>query len=140
MAPEQISGGVTDGSVDLYAVGVVLFEAMTGRRLFDGATDFDVMRAHVDTPPPSARALRPEISVELEQVIDRALAKHPRERFASARAMSNALRRAAQTLPEEAWRSLVSSAPAPIRPTVVADESGAEGLLPTQPEDSAWRP
>jgi serine/threonine protein kinase len=123
MAPEQISGGVTDGSVDLYSLGVVLFEAVTGTVPFEGATDFDVMRAHVDTPPPSARALRPDVPVELERVIDRALAKHPRDRFASAIAMGNALRVAAQALPDHAWRSLSPSAPIPARPTVPNEES-----------------
>jgi len=133
MAPEQISGGVTDGSVDLYSLGVVLFEAVTGTLPFEGATDFDVMRAHVDTPPPSARALRPDVPVELERVIDRALAKHPRDRFASAIAMGNALRVAAQALPDHAWRSLSPSAPVPARPTVPTDEAALAGLLGTTP-------
>ena len=129
MAPEHISGGVTDESVDLYALGVVLFEATTGRLPFEGATDFDVMRAHVDTPPPSARALRPEVPIELERVIDRALAKQPRDRFASATAMANALRLAAQALPDKAWRSLSPSGAAPIRPTVLANEPANAGRL-----------
>jgi hypothetical protein len=131
MAPEHISGGITDESVDLYALGVVLFEAATGRLPFEGATDFDVMRAHVDTRPPSARALRPEVPIELERVIDRALEKHPRDRFASATAMANALRLAAQALPDEAWQSLSPSGTAPVRPTVLANEP-VDAFVPTR--------
>jgi hypothetical protein len=106
---------------------------VTGTVPFDGATDFDVMRAHVDTPPPSARALRPDVPVELERVIDCALAKHPRDRFASAIAMGNALRVAAQALPDHAWRSLSPSAPIPARPTVPTDDAVRAGLLATAP-------
>jgi hypothetical protein len=131
MAPEQISGGVTDQSVDLYALGVVLFEAVTGRVPFEGATDFDVMRAHVDTPPPSARAQRPELPVELERVIECALAKQPGDRFSSASAMANALRLASQRLPDQAWRSLSPSAPAPARPTVPTREDVLAALRDT---------
>jgi len=132
MAPEHIRGGVTSDSVDLYAIGVVMFEAVTGRPPFAGATDFEVLRAHVDAAPPSARALRPELPVELDRLIDRALAKHPRDRFASATAMASALRMAAQALPDQAFRSLSPSGPAPVRPTVPTGEAAAgEAFLPT---------
>jgi len=117
MAPEQISGGVVDRRCDIYAAGVVLFEALTGRRPFDGPTDFDVMRHHVDSPPPSLRALRPEIPVELEQVILCALAKRPSERFNNAIAMANALNAASAALSAEHWRSLTPSALPMRRPT-----------------------
>ena len=61
MAPEQISGtSAIDGRTDVYAVGVLLFEAVTGRLPFVGATLFDLMRAHLEQPPPSPRALRSE--------------------------------------------------------------------------------
>jgi len=114
MAPEQINGGVIDGRTDIYAAGVVLFEAVAGRRPFDGPTDFDVMRHQVDSPPPSPRRLRPDLPVELENVILCALAKRASDRFTNATAMANALNTASASLAADQWRSLAPSAP-PIR-------------------------
>jgi serine/threonine protein kinase len=121
MAPEQIGGRAVDARTDLYAAGVVLFEAMTGSRPFEGLSDFEVMRAHVDDPPPSLRARRSEIPAEVEAVVLRALAKAPADRFASATEMANALQAASAGLPETAWRSLSSHGrpyvrPAPLTP------------------------
>ncbi len=102
MAPEQITGGSIDGRTDLYAMGVVMFEAVTGRRPFDGPTDFEMMRAHVEVEPPSPRALRPDLPQALEDVILQALAKDPARRFANAAAMANAIASAlAQLSPAE---------------------------------------
>ncbi len=129
MAPEQISAGIVDRRCDIYAAGVVLFEALTGRRPFDGPTDFDVMRHHVDTRPPSLRGLRPEIPVELEQVIFCALAKRPSDRFGNAIAMANALSAATAALSGDHWRALTPSALPLRRPPPVS--------MP--PEDAATR-
>ena len=91
MAPEQVTGGAVDARTDVYAMGIVLFEALTGKRPFSGATDFDVMRAHRDRPPPSARTLRPSLPRAVDEVILRALAKNPARRYQSASAMAAAL-------------------------------------------------
>jgi serine/threonine protein kinase len=116
MAPEQINGGLVDPCSDVYALGVLLFEAVTGQRPFDGKTDFEVMRAHVDQPPPSTRSLRPEVPPGIEAVIMCALAKRPAERFASATAMANALHAASEGLAPEQWRSLTPRAVQIARP------------------------
>ena len=116
MAPEQIGGRAIDARTDIYSAGVVLFEAMTGRRPFEGQSDFEVMRAHVDSPPPSVRTLRADIPVEIEAVVVRALAKAPGDRFATATEMANALQAASATLPEGAWRSFSSTGRAYTRP------------------------
>ncbi|HEY6173239.1 MAG TPA: serine/threonine-protein kinase, partial [Kofleriaceae bacterium] len=102
MAPEQISGsGGVDPRTDLYAAGVVLYELATGRQPFVGETLFDLMRAHLEQPPPSPRALRPDLPPALEQVILTALAKRPDDRFAGAAIMAQALQHAAAALPPE---------------------------------------
>jgi hypothetical protein len=107
MAPEQISGsGGVDPRTDVYAAGVVVYELATGRLPFVGETLFDLMRAHLEQPPPPPRALRRELPAQLEQVILTALAKRPDDRFPSAAAMSQALHQAAAALPAEQWRSL----------------------------------
>ncbi|MDQ3338632.1 MAG: serine/threonine protein kinase [Myxococcota bacterium] len=107
MAPEQISGsGQIDPRTDIYAAGIVFFEAVTGRVPFVGETLFDLMRMHLEVAPPSPRALRPELPAPLEGVILTALAKNPAQRFQSALAMAQALQHASNELRPEDWRSL----------------------------------
>ena len=107
MAPEQISGsGNIDPRTDIYAAGIVFFEAVTGRVPFVGETLFDLMRMHLETPPPSPRALRPDLPPAFEAVILAALAKSPAERFQTATAMAQAVQHAAKELRPEDWRAL----------------------------------
>ncbi|HEY5920487.1 MAG TPA: protein kinase [Kofleriaceae bacterium] len=134
MAPEQIDEGIADARTDVYAMGIVMFEAITGRRPFDGPSDYAIMRAQVETPPPSLRAMRGDVPAALEHVIMGALAKRPRDRFANAKAMANALRQASRELPEDQWRSLGANGFAVRLPTepVLTEPSPAESL-PTAP-------
>jgi len=107
MAPEQISGAANvDARADIYAAGILLFEAVTGQVPFTGASIFDVMRAQVDQAAPSPRALRHDLPPSIEDVILTALAKDPAMRFQSAQAMAQALVHAAQALPPDQWRPL----------------------------------
>lgn len=103
MSPEQASGKPIDSRTDLYAMGVILFECATGHKPFYGDSMFDLLRKHVEMPPPSPRQLRPELPPDYEAVILTALAKDPAQRFASASAMTVALQHAAQGLPPEQW-------------------------------------
>ena len=121
MAPEQISGaGSVDGRADIYAAGVVLYEAVTGEQPFKASSVFDLMRAHVEQPPPSPRALRPDLPASLEQIILTALAKDPAQRFQSAAAMAQALAHASAELPPDAWRPLSRSANPVVTPRLSA--------------------
>jgi serine/threonine protein kinase len=106
MSPEQAAGRVVDHRADLYAIGVMLFECATGRKPFLAEALFDLLRMHVEVPPPSPRALRPDMPPDLERVILTALAKPPDQRFATAMAMSVALQHATAQLPLEQWRPL----------------------------------
>lgn len=92
MAPEQAQGLTVDGRADQYAVGCMLFEALTGRRPFEAEDPFELMRAHVHAPPPRVRERVPEVPVSVEVVIRRALAKTPGERYADAASFGEALR------------------------------------------------
>jgi serine/threonine protein kinase len=126
MAPEQAAGRVVDHRADIYAIGVILFECTTGRKPFLAEALFDLLRMHVEAPPPSPRALRPDMPPDLEQVILTALAKPPDQRFSTAMAMSVALQHATSQLPPDQWRPLTA-------PT--AGTSGA-GWAPTPP--ASW--
>jgi serine/threonine protein kinase len=80
MAPEQARGADVDGRTDLYAVGCIAFEMLTGRTVFQGSAPGDVMMKHVRTPPPSPRDFNPQVPQALEQVVLRCLAKSPKAR------------------------------------------------------------
>ena len=80
MAPEQARGADVDGRTDLYAVGCIAFEMLTGRTVFQGPAPGDVMMKHVRSPPPSPRDLNPSVPPALEAVVLRCLAKSPRAR------------------------------------------------------------
>ena len=92
MAPEVLMGERADGRADLYACGVLLFELVTGRRPFQGMSVTDLARAHVQTPPPRPSSLVRDVDPALEQIILRALAKSPADRFPSVQALRNALK------------------------------------------------
>ena len=91
MAPEQVMGGVLDARTDLFALTIVLFEMLTGYRLFKTndrqKTLLKVRKAEV----PSARSYRPEISESLEKLLFKGLARFPKDRFQNAEEMLIAL-------------------------------------------------
>lgn len=85
VAPEQIEGHALDGRADQYSLACVLFEALTGRRPYDpeGSTTLAIIAAHLTDPPPRCTELRPDLPAAIDDVIARALAKSPDERYAS---------------------------------------------------------
>jgi serine/threonine protein kinase len=91
MAPEQIRGEPVSAATDLYAVGAVLFESLTGRPPFQAEHPVAIMHAHLQTPPPNPSQLRSGISTALAAIVQRALAKDPVDRFQSAPEMIQAL-------------------------------------------------
>lgn len=93
MAPEQILGRPVDSRTDIYALGITLFEMVTGHLPFEGDSDYAVSVAQVNEPPPSLLSFGfPDITPSLEAVVLKALAKSPEERFGSAREFLQALK------------------------------------------------
>ena len=94
MSPEQVRGiEELDARTDLYALGAVLHEMLTGRKLFDAEGAFAVMRAQVEAVPPVPSSLNPAIPPELDAAVSMALAKDPAMRFRSADEFRLALQR-----------------------------------------------
>lgn len=83
MSPEQIRGEKVEPTADLYAVGVIAFQMLTGRRPFIGE-QMKVLFAQVEEEPPKPSRLAPEVPLELERIVLRLLAKRPSQRFQSA--------------------------------------------------------
>jgi len=85
MSPEQVRGtGALDGRTDLYSMGAVLYEMLTGAKLFDVEGTFAVMRAHVEAEPPLPGARNPKVPASLDEIVRKAVAKDPAMRFQSA--------------------------------------------------------
>jgi len=91
LAPEQALGRTVDGRADLYALGVVLYELVTGRVPFTGDDALVVISQHLHAPVTPPRAFRADLPPALEAIILRLLAKDPEQRFASAREVGAAL-------------------------------------------------
>jgi len=96
MSPEQAQGTAVDGRADIYGMGVILFEMLSGQQPFSGDTPMSVVLKHVTQPPPHILDLRPELPSGVEEVVEKALAKEKEERFATTQEMSDALRRVAR--------------------------------------------
>ncbi len=91
--PEQIMGEHIDFRSDLYSVGITFYEMVTGKVPFDSETnsDFQVQKAHLETPPPRPSIFNPEIGSKVEKFILKALQKKPEKRFQSATEMLETL-------------------------------------------------
>lgn len=91
LSPEQARGAAVGRGSDVYALGVVLFEMLTGRLPFAGDSPIAIALKHLHEPPPAPRAIEPSIPLRLEGVIRKAMAKPSRDRYASAREMAGDL-------------------------------------------------
>jgi serine/threonine-protein kinase len=94
MSPERIGGEPGDRRTDIYALGAVLYEALTGKKPFDGEI-FAIMYAHMNTPPPKVSAHLPgPLGHALDVVIEKAMAKNPDDRYPTALEFATAARKA----------------------------------------------
>jgi tRNA A-37 threonylcarbamoyl transferase component Bud32 len=91
MPPEQARGKRVDHRADVYSVGAILYEALTGRRPFEGDEPMATLAAVLTEDPPRPRSLVPSMPPELEVVIQKAMAKLPRDRYATMRELDEAL-------------------------------------------------
>ncbi len=87
ISPEQARGGDTDAKSDLYSVGVMLYEMLTGKKPFDTDNPVSIAVMHMQTEPERPRSIRPDIAPGLEEIILKAMQKDPANRYQSARDM-----------------------------------------------------
>jgi YVTN family beta-propeller protein len=110
VAPEQVEGGPVDGRADQYSLGCVLFECLTGVVPFRRDSELAVLWAHVHDPPPRIGKHRPDLPARLDDVIGRALAKAPGDRYPSCGALVAAAQTALAEAPPAGLRHRIGRA------------------------------
>src|SRR5712692_2178388 len=98
MAPEQVSGRRGDARTDIYALGTMLYEMLTGNLPFAGDNVYAVLRAKAKEDPQPPSRYRPDLDPHLEEIILHAIARQPRDRYSTAAEMHNDLRDPAQVI------------------------------------------
>jgi predicted ATPase/Tfp pilus assembly protein PilF len=130
MAPEQVRGEEVGPAADIYALGIVLYEMVTGTVPFTGDSAIEVARRRLEEEPPSPRHLMPDLDDRWEAVILRCLARDPRRRFGRAEAVADAL--GGRTLvPESESLTLTAGTPHTLpaeRDSFVGQETESEDL------------
>src|SRR6478736_6322735 len=103
MSPEQFMGQVVDARTDIYSSGVLLYQLLTGERPFEGGMS-SIMHKALHTEPPAPSQLSVTVPPSFDEVVGRAMAKRPEDRFASARAFAEAIRAAVERPVESSAR------------------------------------
>jgi serine/threonine protein kinase/photosystem II stability/assembly factor-like uncharacterized protein len=138
MAPEQGQSLKVDHRADIYAMGIVIYEMVTGRVPFDAETPFGVVLKHLTEPLPLPRVLRPDLPEEVERVILKALAKDPADRYQSMSDLVAAFERAASAAPSTPSVVAVSRPVASPPVASVASRSVQPQRRPTVAPRSIW--
>ena len=142
VAPEQINGDPVDARTDVYSLGCVLCEAVTGAVPFPRQTPAAMLIAHMTSAPPRVSELAPGVPAAIDAVVDRALAKEPAQRFASAEAFARDLRAAVTGAGEMAPVPAQAAPEAPAEPTrtEAPTEASAEPTRTEAPTEASAEP
>ena len=134
LAPEQIEALPVDARTDVYALGCTIYECITGALPFDRESEVAIMHAHLTAPPPSVTQLRPDLPLALNDVVAKALAKAPDDRYGSCGQLAAALRGAAL----RAAPSQAAVIPAPVADPEPGEEPST--ALPVTPPPTTSPP
>ncbi|WP_434423567.1 serine/threonine protein kinase [Nannocystis pusilla] len=127
MAPEQAMGEPTDHRTDLYALGVILWECLAGRALWDGGEMSDLLTRQLTQPPPPLAGEVVDLPVEFERIIQQLLAREAKQRPQTAREVRDALRALSRSVSPVAVSTLPPPSPTPTLPPPAAP-AGKGGL------------
>ncbi len=128
MAPEQAQGTEIDGRADIYALGIILFEMLTGKQPYEADTPMAVAIKHITDPVPHIRQRNPQLPEGMEAIIQKAMAKDRNERFSTAVEMATALREVVRNEPTKLQTRVQAT------PTIKADRRA----MPRKRGSNAW--
>lgn len=135
MSPEQVRGDADlDGRSDVYALGVILFEMLAGHGPFHAGTPMSVALKHLSEPVPSIRAFRPDLPMDVERILNRAMAKDRTLRYPNASELALDLGALLDTFPDDRTPAPIPGRPAhgAERPTEIdVEESSEPALVPS---------
>ena len=144
MAPEQIRGEPLDGRTDIYSLGCIAFESLTGGPPFRGDSPMELIYSHLNQTPPPVRTHRPELPPGVEAVLERAMAKDLEDRYPRASELATALRAALTgAVPAATLATVVGVTPPPpipVPPAPLAPSAGMAPPPPGRPAPSRGRP
>jgi serine/threonine-protein kinase len=142
LSPEQARGAPVTAASDLYSVGVVLYEMLTDKTPFTGETPIEIAMKHLNETPSPPSELRPEIPPELDQIVLRALAKDPHERYETADEFSADLDRLEAGLPVAPETSAAATAvlAGTAATQILSPDAGTRVLPPPGPPTAPRRP
>jgi serine/threonine protein kinase len=139
MSPEQCLGYEPDRRSDIYSLGILLFELVTGRVPFEAKSLTEAIRMHTQDPPPPPRSINPALPLEVENVVLRTLAKRKEDRYATAREMADALQGAISHVP--AGLSIAPTRAAGGQPSPyisLMTRLSAQSIAPRAPGSEVW--
>jgi hypothetical protein len=137
MAPEQGQSARVDHRADIYAMGVVIYQMVTGQVPFDAETPFAVVLKHISEPLPLPRVLKPDLPEVVERVILKALAKNPQDRFQSMAELVMAFERAVQGLTSDEDLTIASPHP-PTNNVPTVSSVAAPTAVPVRRRQIPW--
>jgi serine/threonine protein kinase len=133
MSPEQAEGREMDARTDIYSLGIVLYEMLTGQAPFSADTPLAVLIKHIQAPLPLPRRANPDVPPAVERVVLKVMAKNPKTRYARAGQMAQALSRALEASPP------VRPSPAPSKPRLVPKPGQASSSSPRATPSQAMK-
>lgn len=150
MSPEQAKGGEeVDGRSDIYSLGIILFEMLSGQLPYQADTPVQILMQHVLRPVPQIMTVRPDLPTRVEEIISKALAKDPNARFSTARELAGEVRlvadRVASEAPTALPRTILEPAapptrhPTPPQPATVAESPATSHRQPATSRQPAQK-
>jgi serine/threonine protein kinase len=134
LSPEQASGRPVTPATDVYSLGVVLYELLTGDVPFPGENFVAVAMKHLNEPPPDLSERRPDVPLRLVAAVERALEKDPLRRFQSMGAFASELRQClVDTRSADEERTFIATSPKPMSPVLTSPVLTSPGLKQSRP-------